>query len=327
MKAVYIEKNGGPEVLIYKEDYAEPKQRKRGHLLIEIAYTSVNPVDFKTRKGMLPRIAYSLPKVLGGDLAGVVLEADETSAFKKGERVVSHVSVTSKYGTYQERIVLPEKLVAKAPSNLSLKEAAGFPLVGLTAYQGLVEKAKMAAGQRVLIHAGSGGVGSFAVQLAKAFGCYVYATCGPSNVEMVKGLGADEVINYREKQFDEVIEPDSLDIVLDMLGGDIEVRSRRLVKPRGHLISILNDNVKIARIFGNYIKSGFGGKKFAIVMVHPDRAQLEHICRLYEEGKLKPVIDREFELKDIKEAHTYIEQGHAKGKIIVKVAGEEDQNK
>lgn len=241
MRAVVIRKFGGPEVLEVEQDWPRPVRRK-GEVLVEVLASSVNPVDWKTRRGDAPRLLSTLPKVLGGDLAGTVLEADPGSRFQPGAAVYSCTEgfqLWKKWGTYAEQAAVAEAHLALKPAAASFEEAAGLPLAALTAWQAL-DAARIEPGQRLLVHAGAGGVGSLAVQLAKARGAHVTATASTRNLAFLRGeLGADEAVDYTAQRFEEVCSP--FDAMIDLVGGDYETRSLRALKKKGGVfVSVLN---------------------------------------------------------------------------------------
>lgn len=205
--------------------------------MVRVAAAAVNPVDAKTRSGAVPRLVVKLPRILGSDVAGVVVEADDDSrgGFKKGDRVFACTGqhlFTSAYGTYAELVAAPERCFARVPDRLSLVDAAAVPLAASTAWQALAPRMPL-AGKSVLVHAGAGGVGSFAVQIAKAQGAArVVATCGPANVGLVKGLGATQVVDYTKERFEEAA-PGPYDVIVDTIGGEYEARGLKLLRKRG----------------------------------------------------------------------------------------------
>eukprot|EP00775_Hariotina_reticulata_P013537 gene13537-13663_t len=236
MSAALFRVFGPPSVLQYESEF--PRQPRRpGEVVIRVAAASVNPIDWKTRKGDVPRFA-----IPGGDVAGVVLEADVSSKFKQGDKVFGCTGQQifwSTYGTYAEFVVAHESTLLPIPDGYSFEEAAAVPLAAMTAWQAM-ETSMPLAGKRVLVHAGAGGVGSFAIQIAKAQGAFVATTCGTRNVQFVtEVLNADQAIDYTKEKFEEVsLEP--YDVVVDTIGGDYELRSIKLLKPKGHFAHIIN---------------------------------------------------------------------------------------
>lgn len=308
MKAVIIENYGGVDQLKYTE-VAKPTL-KDNDVLIEIVATSVNPVDWKIREGYLKgMLEYNFPVILGLDAAGKVSEVGKAvTKFKVGDEVFTRPDIT-RNGTYAEYVAVDESLVAPKPKNISYEEAASIPLVGLTSWQCLVDFAELKEGDKVLIHAGAGGVGSFAVQLAKALGAWVATTCSTTNVEFVKSLGADQVIDYKKEDFAEILS--DLDIVFDTMGGEIQKQSYDVLKAGGCLVSIA------ARPDEEHAKSK--NVKAGYVFLDPDGEQLAKIGDLIEHGKIRPIVGTVLNLKEIQEAHRLSETHHAKGKIVLKV--------
>ncbi|ALX49506.1 MULTISPECIES: NADP-dependent oxidoreductase [Bacillaceae] len=308
MKAVIIENYGGIDELKYME--VDEPNLKDNDVLIEVAATSVNPVDWKLREGYLKgMLQYDFPFILGLDAAGTIKEVGKNvTKFRTGDQVFTRPDIT-RNGTYAEYVAVDEQLVAKKPENLSFEEAASIPLVGLTSWQCLVDFAGIKQGDKVLIHAGSGGVGSFAIQLAKSFGAWVATTCSTKNVEFVKSLGADRVIDYCNEDFTHVLA--DMDIVFDTLGGDIQKQSFDVLKENGYLVSIADQpDQELAK--EKSVKAGY-------VFLDPDGEQLEKIRELIEKGEIHPNVGTVMKLINIQEAHRLSETHHAKGKIVLSV--------
>ncbi|RAL24098.1 NADP-dependent oxidoreductase [Thermoflavimicrobium daqui] len=308
MKAVIIENYGGVEQLKYTD--MDKPILKENDVLIEVVATSVNPVDWKIREGYLKgMLQYHFPLILGWDAAGTIIEIGKNvTKFKIGDEVFTRPDI-SRNGTYAEFVAVDEQLVAKKPKNISFEEAASIPLVGLTAWQCLIDFADIKNGERVLIHAGAGGVGSFAIQLAKAQGCWVATTCSTKNVEFVQSLGADKVIDYKKEDF--TVSLKDIDVVFDTLGGDIQKQSYQVLKEGGRLVSITTrPNEELAK--EKNIKTGY-------VFLEPNGEQLAKIANLIEKGQIHPVIGTILRLEEIKEAHRLSETGHTKGKIVLRV--------
>lgn len=308
MKAVRIHEYGNSDVLQY-EDAPMPTVNSN-EVLIQVVAASVNPVDWKIREGYLKEmINYTMPLTLGWDVSGVVesVGADVTR-FKVGDAVYSRPDI-KRNGTYAEYVVVREDELAFKPQTISHTEAASLPLAGITAWEVLITTANLAAGQKVLIHAGSGGVGSLAIQLAKSRGAYVIATTSTKNCELVKSLGADEVIDYKTQKFAEILH--DIDVVFDTLGGDIQESSWSVLKRDGILVSIVSPpSADKAKEMG--VRSGF-------VFIEPSATILEQLAGLIDEGKVRPVVGAEFALKDIAKAHALSESGHSVGKIVLYV--------
>lgn len=306
MKAVVIEQFGGPEVLVGKEvpkPVIEPNQ-----VLIRLRATSVNPVDFKIRQGAMGEAAGAFPLVLGGDAAGVVVEVGENvSRFKVDERVFTR---PRKFGTYAEYVVADADVVSKMPKSLNFEEAAAVPLAGMTAWQSLVDHGKIKKGDKVLIHAGSGGVGIFAVQLAKHFGAEVASTASSRNRELLESLGVDHFIDYKEEDFSKILA--DYDLVLDTMGGEIQRKSFEILKPGGRLVSLVEKPDD--QLLEKYQVTGIQ------FMMEPVGSQLEQLAELADQGKLRVVIDSTFWLNEegLQQAHERSETHHAAGKIILR---------
>lgn len=298
-------------------------------VLIEVYATAVNPIDWKMRAGTQSLVVRrKLPTTLGMDMAGVVEKVGErVTNFKPGDAVFSSPT-HSREGTYAEYVVIDERELAHKPANVSFVEAASIPMVGLTAWGCF--NGRVNAGDRVFIQAGSGGVGSFAVQLAKSMGATVSATCSGRNVELVLGLGADRVVDYTRESFWEVLEPQ--DLVLDSLGGSERKRLRQVLKRWGRMTSVNSELYKFVNRFGRYLGllAAIGvlvwftlvnlvtkGIRTAHVLRRTDGKALAEIAKLVESGAIRPVIDRTFPLEQIADAHRYSETGRARGKIVI----------
>src|SRR2546425_6145975 len=301
-------------------------------LLVRVYAASVNPLDTKVRDGKLkPLLKYRSPLVLGNDLPGVVSDVgDRVTRFKKGDAVYARLD-KDRIGTFAEFAVVREGAAALKPTNLTFEAAASLPLVALTAWQALVEIGKVGANQRVLIHAGSGGVGSVAIQLARHLGAMVFTTVGLRNLELVKRLGADVAIDYRSARFEDVAK--DCDVVLDSAGGDTLVRCFECVKPGGVVVSINSSTPSpaFARSWGlNPIAIRVLSRKtlaaarkhkarYEYFFVHADGEQLREIARLVESGAITPLVDRVFRLDEVRDALAYSESGRATGKVVIKV--------
>ncbi|MCE4370736.1 NADP-dependent oxidoreductase [Xanthomonas hortorum] len=303
-------------------------------VLVQIHAASINVLDAKIRKGEFKLILpYRLPLILGNDMAGTVVRVGaRVSRFKPGDEVYARPD-EDRIGTFAEFIAVKEGSVALKPRNLSMEEAASIPLVALTAWQVLVETAKLKAGQKVFIHAGSGGVGTVAIQLAKHLGAFVATTTSTSNVDWVKALGADVVIDYKNQQFETVLR--DYDVVLHSLGNDVLEKSLQVLKPGGRLISISSPPTpefareqrlswplrQVIRLLSHSIRKKVKqqGIQYSFVFMKACGAQLREISSLIEAGTIKPVVDRVFRLDSTADALAYVETGRAKGKVIIKV--------
>jgi NADPH:quinone reductase-like Zn-dependent oxidoreductase len=333
MKAALIDRYGSNDV-VRLADIAVPIKGAMD-LLVQVHAASVNPLDTKVRDGKLkPLLKYRFPLVLGNDLSGVVSEVGEqVTRFKRGDAVYARLD-KDRIGAFAEFAVVREGAAALKPTNVTFEAAASLPLVALTSWQALVEIGKLGANQRVLIHAGSGGVGSVAIQLARHLGATVFTTVGQRNVELVKRLGADIAIDYRSTRFEDVAK--DCDVVLDSAGGATLVRCFQCVKPGGVVVSIgSTPSAAFARSWGlNPIlvlaisvmsrKATTAARahnaRFEYLFMRADGEQLREITRLVESGAIKPLVDKIFPLEQVRDALAYSEAGRATGKVVVKVA-------
>jgi NADPH:quinone reductase-like Zn-dependent oxidoreductase len=303
-------------------------------VLVQVHAASVNPLDAKIRDGefklLLP---YRLPLVLGNDLAGIVVRVgSRVRRFKSGDEVYAR-PVQDRIGAFAELISINEDAVALKPRRLTMEQAASIPLVGLTAWQILVERAKLAKGQRVLIHAGSGGVGTFAIQLAKHLGAIVATTTSAPNLDLVKRLGADIAIDYKKDDFEKVLR--DYDLVLNSLGKEALEKSLQVLRPGGALVSISGPpDLDFAKDIGSswilqqvmrllsYRITRKAKRRRVAYSFHFMRAsgdQLREIGSLIDAGVIDPVVDRIFPFESTKEAIAYVETGRAKGKVVVRM--------
>ena len=308
MKAIQIHNYGGPEVLQY-EDAPRPKPQA-GEVLIRVHAAGVNPIDWKVREGHMKDFwPHKLPLILGWDLSGVVEELGRgVSRFKIGHEVYS-VPDPTRDGAYADYIVVRESELALKPNSLHHIRAAAVPLAALTAWQALFDTAQLQTGQRVLIHAGSGGVGHFAVQLAKWKGAYVFATASTKNQDLLRELGVDKAIDYTQQRFEDIAR--KIDIVLDTIGGETQERSWSVLKKGGNLVSLVQPPSEE--------KAKELGVRAAFVAGHPSGAQLTEIAKLIDSGEMKPVIDRILPLSEVRRAHELSQSGHTHGKIALRV--------
>jgi NADPH:quinone reductase-like Zn-dependent oxidoreductase len=330
MKAVICEAYGGPEVLELT-DVPVPQVGPNG-VLVRVHASSVNPVDWKLRKGLLSAVwNLRFPVIWGSDLSGVVEQVGSAvSLFKPGDEVYGfkHGKVAKTYrGTYAEYAVVPENALARKPHKLSHQEAAAIPLAASTAWQALVDQGALQAGQHVLIHAAAGGVGVFAVQIAKALGAYVAATAGTRNQGFLRELGADLPIDYARERIEDKLS--GYDLVLDGVGSSVWASSLRVLRRGGKLVTLTVPipeektgklrffATTIAGVTGGFLRGLLDGKRLLIVSVKPRGGELEKINALIEAGKLRPVIQKVFRLEEIAEAHRLSETGHVRGKLAV----------
>lgn len=308
MKAIRIHEFGGPDVLKY-EDAPQPVPAD-DEVLIKVYASGVNPVDWKIRAGLAQKkFPVQLPLIPGWDVSGDIEEVGKNILnFRKGDEVYSRPDPT-RNGTYAEYVVIKADQVNAKPKSISHAKAAAVPLAGLTAWQGLFDYGQLEAGQKVLIHAASGGVGSFAVQFAKWKGAYIIGTSSEDNIDFLFDLGADEVIDYKNEKFEDKVK--DLDLVFDLIGGDTQKRSLKVIKKGGRLIStVMPENQGTAKSMGVHLE-GFMARSL------PE--QLQQIADLIDSGKVRPVVTQILPLKEAAEAHRKIESGHTRGKIVLKV--------
>ncbi|GBD66523.1 putative oxidoreductase [Tetragenococcus halophilus subsp. halophilus] len=303
-------------------------------VLVEIVAASINPIDLKIRDGKLKMLLhYDMPLVLGNDFAGRIVKAgDKVTNFKVGDEVYGRPQKT-KIGTFAEYIGIDQEDIALKPKNLTFEEAASIPLVGLTSYQALHDIMQVQSGDKVLIQAGSGGIGTIAIQLAKLMDVYVATTASDRGKELVTRLSADQVINYREENFAEVLS--DYDDVFDTLGGQNLSDGFKVLKPGGKIVTISGTpNARFGKEYGvGWFKTMlFGLASFKLtrlekqydvnyhfLFMKPSGEQLEILCDYIEDGKLEPIVDRVFSFEKTQEAVEYSASGHAKGKIIIKI--------
>ncbi len=318
MKAVVIRKYGPPDVMSI-EEIGEPAL-SGDELLLRVRYSSVNPVDWKIRNGSLRLLVGSrFPMALGFDVAGEVVDSGASvTGFKKGDRVFGMLSYRQR-GAYAEFVRTRENNVVLIPENMDFREAAAMPLAALTAYQALHKKGMIESGKTVLINGASGGVGSFAVQIAVAAGASVTAVCGTDNIELVRALGAERIIDYRKQDFTQ--SPERYDIIFDAVGMLSFFRARRNLTGSGRYITTLPNAANMLSLLVVPSLCLFGYcRKSVFVNVRPDSSDLNRLSLLVKEKKLIPLIDRVFTLEEIREAHAYSESGHARGKIVIKIS-------
>lgn len=332
MKAFLIDRYGKKETSRIGEA-PEPSLRDND-VLIRVSAASVNALDTKIRTGEFKLILpYRLPLILGNDMAGTVVSVGAgVHHLKPGDEVYARPD-DERIGTFAEFIAVKAASVALKPSNLNMVEAASLPLVALTAWQALVETAQLKPGQKVFIQAGSGGVGTVAIQLAKHLGAFVATTTSTANVEWVKALGADVVIDYRQQDF--ATELRDYDVVLNSLGKHELTRSLQILKPGGHLISISGPPTpafavarglawplkQVLRLLSRGIRSRAKRQRvtYTFLFMRADGRQLSEITSLVESGAIRPVIDRIFTFQDARGALAHVESGRTKGKVVVEM--------
>lgn len=331
MKAFFIEGYGKQNGHIGEVPDPEPGAHD---VLVQVHAASVNQLDSKIRAGEFKLILpYSFPLILGNDLAGTVVRTGSAvTLFKPGDEVYARPP-ENRIGTFAQLIAVNEDALALKPSNINMAEAASIPLVALTAWQALVETAQLKKGQKVLIHAGAGGVGTLAIQLAKHFGAFVATTTSTPNIEWVKALGADVVIDYKTQNFENELH--DYDVVLNSLGTDVLEKSLKVLKRGGQLISISGPPTEsfaqqqrlpwvlrqVMRLLSSGIrrKARKHGVSYTFLFMCANGAQLKEITTLIEAGVIKPVIDRSFSFQSTSDALSYVEMGRSKGKVIITI--------
>lgn len=332
MKALILKRYGKSDQLAFA-DVPRPAI-KPNEILVQVHAVGLNPIDNKIPTGAFkPIIKLQLPATMGSDVAGVVVEVgSRVTKFNVGDAIFASVFDLGT-GTLAEFAVVPEYAAAPKPANLDFVEAASIPMVGLTAWQAFKERAQVKPGQKVFIPAGSGGIGTFAIQLAKYLGAQVGTTTSTANVNLVKRLGADEVIDYKQQEFEDVLR--GYDVVLGTVKGDGVKKSLQILNPNASVVSLIGPpDAAFARARGmNFVmKFIFGllsrkiinqarqrGAEYSFLFVHPDGRQLAEIGKLLEESHIRPVIDRVFPFTQTKEALAYLDAGRAKGKVVVQL--------
>jgi NADPH:quinone reductase-like Zn-dependent oxidoreductase len=303
-------------------------------VLVHVAAAGVNPLDIKTRDGKMKLVLpYRTPFILGNEAAGVVTQVGgRVRRFRSGDEVYARLP-KDRIGAFAEYVAIREDAVAHKPKTLTMEEAASIPLVGLTSWQALVERANVTTGQRTLIHAGSGGVGTFAIQLAKHLGATVATTTSAPNFDLVRGLGADVVVDYRTEDFETIVR--DYDVALDTLGGKTLEKSIRVLRPGSTLIEIAGPPdpafaeeicaspivVLAIRIMSYRVRrmARRARVRYSFLFMRSSGEQLREIGSLIDSGIIRPVVDRVFAFEATKDALAYVESGHAKGKVVIKV--------
>lgn len=331
MKALVLTRYGGPEAAELR-DVPRPVPRA-GEVLVKVAASALNPVDFKIREGKLkPILNLNMPAVMGSELAGTVIETGPgITRFAIGERVFARTA-TEAMGGFADYAVVAERLLARIPDALDFVTAASIPLAGLTALQALRDEAALGPGSRVFISGGAGGVGTFAIQIAKWLGAEVATTASPRGRELVERLGADTVIDYTIGPFENLVGP--VDAVFDLIGGDTLRRAFTLVKRGGVVVSInampeprtarkdLDRGLATQALFWIAslplrLRAARRGVRYRFLFMRPSGPELAELAALAQAGTLLPVIDRTFPFADIKAGLAYLETGHAKGKVVI----------
>jgi NADPH:quinone reductase-like Zn-dependent oxidoreductase len=332
MKALTFKRYGkSPDIGI--ADVPRPTL-KADELLVQVRAASVNPVDNMITTGLFKQVLrFKLPAMMGSDLAGVVTEVGSgVTRFKPGDAVFANIFDLGS-GAIAEFAVVPERLAVLKPTNLDFVQAASIPMVGLTSWQALKERANLRGGQKVFIPAGSGGVGTFAIQLAKQMGAQVGTTTSTGNVELVRRLGADEVVDYKKQEFENVLR--DYDAVLRTVRGDAMERSIGILKPGGKIVSLVGPldtafararrlNFILAFVVGLMSRkitrlAKKRGVSYSFLFARPDAAQLGEIGKLLETERIQPVIDKVFPFEQAKDALAYLALGRSKGKVVIKM--------
>ena len=332
MKALILKRYGKTDQLEFKEI---PRPTiKPNEILVQIYAVGLNPIDYMIPKGNFkPIIKLELPVVMGSDLAGVVVEVGNlVTRFKPGDAVFASIFDLGN-GSLAEFAAVPESAAAIKPLNLDFVQAASIPMVGLTSWQALKVRADIMPGQKVFIPAGSGGIGTFAIQLAKRLGAIVGTTTSTANVDLVKRLGADEIVDYKKQEFEDVLK--DYDVVLGTVRGDGIEKSLQILKSKSSIVSLIGPpDAAFARARGMsfFMKILFSlisakiirlarkrGIEYSFMFVNPDGHQLVEIGKLLEMEHIIPVIDKVFTFDQTKEALAYLEDGRAKGKVVVKM--------
>lgn len=333
MKAFIVDRYGSSDGNVRAAEMPEPDVGPRD-VLVRIHAAGVNALDLKIRDGEFKLILpYRPPFILGNDVAGVVVRVGTlVRKFQAGDEVYARPD-KDRIGTFAEFIAVHENDLAIKPKQLTMEEAASIPLVGLTAWQALVEIADVRPGQKVLVHAGSGGVGTFAIQLAKHLGATVATTAGTANVDLVRRLGADVVVDYRKEDFESVLR--DYDVVLNSLDDKTLKKSLTVLKPGGKLISISGPPDPafarelgrpwilrpVMRVLSHRIRKAARRRQvaYSFLFMRANGAQLTEITSLVDSAVIKPVIDRVFPFVATKEALAYVQKGRAKGKVVIAV--------
>lgn len=332
MKALTFKRYGkSPDIGL--TDLPRPTLRP-DELLVEVHAAAVNPIDNMILTGIFkPILDFQFPATLGSDLAGVVTEVgSRVTRFKPGDAIFANIFDLGT-GSIAEFAVVPESAAALKPANLDFVQAASIPMVGLTSWQALKERAHLRAGQKVFIPAGAGGIGTFAIQLAKHLGAKVGTTTSTGNVALVRSLGADEVVDYKKQEFENVLH--GYDAVLGTIRGDALEKSIGILTPGSKIVSLVGPldaafardrrlNIVLTCLFRLMSRKLMRLAKkrdvtYSFLFARPDGAQLAEIGKLLEQGHIRPVIDRVFPFEQAKEALAYLAQGHAKGKVVIKM--------
>lgn len=312
MKAVVLKDFGGVENLVI-EEVAKPEAFS-DEVLIKVKAIGIDQIDVKTRQGggMAERLKQERPMILGWDVAGEIVHlGNDESEFKIGDAVFGTINFPGIGNSYAEYVVSPESQLALKPDNISFEEAAGATQSPLTAWQALVDTGHVKQGDKVLIHGAAGGVGSFAVQIAKKLGAHVIATASAGDKEFVMGLGADECIDYKNQKFEELVS--DVDFVLDSIGDDTFVRSLEVLKPEGMIVLLPSSKKEAA----DKVAKEKGVKNYHHMLMHSSGKDMKEIAAMLAEGSMKSNVSKTYPLDKIREAHEEMVSGHHRGKIVV----------
>lgn len=313
MKAVFIDRYGNPDVLDYRD--TQPSIPTGDRVLVKVVASSVNPVDWKIRRGDLSLLSgFEFPQRLGADVAGIVEDVgDAVTQFQPGDAVLGFTHPIGG-GTYAEFVILPEHHLAPKPEPLSFTEAAAVPLAGTTALQSLLDLGELRPGMSVLVNGASGGVGSLAVQIAKAFNTTVTGVCSTHNLELVRSLGADAVVDYCETDFTR--NSIQYDLIFDAVGKLSFAQCARVLTSEGIYVSTLPSPELFLAMAQTFM---LPGKKAKLVLAEPKSRDLQSLAELLEAEQIRVILDRTYPLSEIREAHRYSETGRAIGKIVLLV--------
>ena len=332
MKALVLQRYGGAAPVEFA-DVSRPLI-KATEMLVKVHAAGLNPIDYMIPKGLFKAILkFKLPATMGSDVAGVVMEVgSRVTRFKVGDAVFAS-TFDQGFGTFAEFAAVPEHAAAHKPDKLDFVQAASIPMVALTSWQALTERAQLKRGKKVFIPAGAGGIGSFAIQLAKHLGAIVATTTSTGNVDFVRSLGADEVIDYKTQHFEEVLH--GYDAVLGTIRGEELEKAMHIVKAGSNVVSLVGPpdaafaqargmNFFLKFVFGLLSRKIIGLAKkreasYSFLFVRPDGRQLAKIGELLETSRLRPVIDKVFPFAQAKDALAYLEQGRAKGKVVLRM--------
>ena len=320
MKAIVCNKYGSPDVLELKE--IEKPMPLDNQVLVKVHSASLNfgNLVLLSGKPFLARFAFGLLKpkytIPGGDIAGVVeAVGKDVKQFQPGDEVFGDLSICG-WGGYAEYVTVPEHALAIKPTNISFEEAAATPMASVTALQGLRDKGKIKPGQKVLIHGASGGVGTFAVQIAKSFGAEVTAVCSTRNIEILKSIGADRIIDYTKEDFTQ--KEEQYDLILGVNGSNSMSTYKRALKPNGNFVHVGGAESQMFQslVLGPFISMS-GSQKISTLLQKANPNDLIYVKELLEAGKVKPVIDKRYKLSEVAEAFKYFQEGHAQGKVVL----------